>query len=137
MTYLVGADDKPSLEELVHFGTKGMRWGVRHKPKPPTRAQRMHERVNGPERPRALSTKADQNNPSREDQLVGRVIGQAHQRAVQPHLDRFDANIPKHNQSSDPRVNELLSRTLQQARNSVEADAGRAFMQGLPTTFRQ
>ena len=29
MTYLIGANDKPSLEELVHFGVKGMHWGVR------------------------------------------------------------------------------------------------------------
>lgn len=29
MTYLIGADDKPSLEELVHFGVRGMHWGVR------------------------------------------------------------------------------------------------------------
>ena len=29
MTYLIGADDKPPLEELVHFGVRGMHWGVR------------------------------------------------------------------------------------------------------------
>lgn len=25
-------DEKPPLDELVHFGIKGMQWGVRHKP---------------------------------------------------------------------------------------------------------
>jgi len=29
-------DDKPSLEELMHFGVKGMRWGERKAPKPTT-----------------------------------------------------------------------------------------------------
>lgn len=29
MTYLIGANDKPPLEELVHFGVRGMHWGVR------------------------------------------------------------------------------------------------------------
>lgn len=28
MTYLLGGEHKPSIDELVHYGVKGMRWGV-------------------------------------------------------------------------------------------------------------
>lgn len=31
MTGVMYPEDKPSLEELFHFGVKGMRWGVRKK----------------------------------------------------------------------------------------------------------
>lgn len=33
MTYILGAEEKPSPEDVLHYGVKGMRWGVRRSDK--------------------------------------------------------------------------------------------------------
>lgn len=131
---------KPPLNQLAHFGVKGMHWGRHKAPDSGAARKPLPSRPVSKfttERPRALSTRSEGHAPTREDQLVGRAINQGFERATRPAMDTFIRNIPPHQQSSDPRVNALLKRTLDQGLDRVEADAGREFMSRLPTTFRQ
>lgn len=107
----------PPLHELVHFGIKGMRWGRRKK----------FSGISAPRTPREATK-----NSSREEQLISRVTNQGYVRVVGPPMARYVRDIPNYKQSSDPKVNALLSRTLTQGVNRVEEEAGRAYMLNLP-----
>lgn len=119
--------EKPSLETLVHFGVKGMRWGFK----------KASTRTSEPEQPRTISSKVRGRAPTKEEKLVGKAVDQGHTRTIAPALTKFVVNAPRRTTSSDPRVEALLNRSFQQAANSVEAQAGRAYIQGLPADFRQ
>lgn len=192
MTYFA----KPaSPGELMHFGVKGMRWGVRKDSKlrpsnwmkpneiesigwdrmiAAERKLRRHSSYDSPgykkdaanydkvkaeveaERAaaRAKAKAAKQkppparverparqpylpNDSSREEALVARSLNQAYERKVAPAMNHYVANIPPHNQSSDPAVNALLNRALSQGLDRVEAQAGQGFGAGLPGRYRQ
>ena len=122
MKYLNGSP------ELAHFGIKGMRWGVRRKPK--------FTGVTEPAGPRALSTKTVGRPVTKADELVGRAVNQGYQRSVGPAMAVFVRDIPRHNKTTDPRTQAVLDRALSQGLNRVEEQAGRRYMQGLPPTFQ-
>lgn len=66
--------DKPSLEELMHHGVKGMKWG-QHKAKP-TNSDIKNARINTASRQRELGRAADQLN------LVARSGTEAQKKAA-------------------------------------------------------
>ncbi len=61
MTEFVGAE-KPSLEELVHFGVKGMKWGQRKGPT--TLGSKLNDAVRDVETGLAINNLGDPNHPS-------------------------------------------------------------------------
>lgn len=120
--------EKPSLEELVHFGIKGMHWGSRKKSTSTGQTT--------PSRPRKNSTKSEGRPQTREDIVVSRAIQQGYARVVGPPMAKFVRDIPPHQKSSDPKIQAVLDRALSQGLDRVEANAGKAFVQGLPAQFR-
>lgn len=125
---IIVEQEELSVDDILHFGVKGMRWGF--KKKESTRSVE-------PERPRTVSSKVHGRAPTREESLVGKAIDSGHTRAISPALTKFAVNAPRRAPSGDARVEALLNRSYSQAANSVEAQAGRAYMQGLPSDFRQ